>query len=103
MINTLFRLLRLQELNFVPGDLTPAEDQELADLEATLPETYQRRVNGFLDRGRKGVVPMRGTSCSGCNIQISRSIQIALKQDLEIQICDQCGRFLFLAEGMSEA
>ncbi len=99
MDDTLARLLRLQELNLSPGVLHPAEEQELAELEDGMPGQHLRRANRFFDRGRKAVVPIRGTTCSGCHLQISRSVQIALKQGFILQTCDQCGRVLFLAEG----
>lgn len=102
MNDTLTRLLRLQELNLSPGDLDPAEERELDELEDSLPSQHLRRVNRFFDRGRKAIVPTKGNTCSGCHIQISRSVQIALKQALSLQTCDQCGRVLFLAKASAE-
>lgn len=101
MTDTTTRLLRIQELNLQPRDLLSEEETELDELEAAIDDSVLRRVNRFFDRDRKAIVPLRGESCSGCHIKLSRSVLSGLKQGFTTQFCDNCGRVVFVSEEVS--
>ena len=98
MTDATARLLRIQELYLQPQDLSPEEETELDELEAATDDSLMRRVNRFFDRDRKAIVPLRGESCSGCHIKLSRAVLSGLKQGFTTQFCDNCNRVLFVAE-----
>lgn len=97
MTDTVTILLRIQKLVFQPQDLSPEEESEWDELEASLDDSMRRRVNRFFDCNRKAIVPLRGESCSGCHVKLSRAVLSGLKQGFTTQFCDNCGRVVFVS------
>lgn len=95
-------LLKLQTLEF--GD---TEDDDTAATIAELRQKILPQVLGHYDRlrarGRKGMAAVRNQVCTGCHMRLPLGVIMTLKHGLDIQLCDSCGRYLYLVEEESPA
>jgi len=98
MKQTLENLLRIQELSLTDHPLKKNETAELLDREARVDGRLVSRMERMFDRGRKAIVPVRGQSCGGCHLELSRSTMLALRHGKNLQACQNCGRILYLPE-----
>ncbi len=96
MQNTLASLREIQSLRLSKPTLTPRDRDKVGRLAGNLPESIVTRLNRMLDRGRKGIVALRGRVCSGCRIQVPLSKVLDLRHGEQLQTCESCGRFLYL-------
>ena len=53
---------------------------------------YDRLVS----RGKKGVAIVRNQVCTGCHMRLPIGTINTLMQGQDIQLCDTCGRYLYL-------
>ena len=51
------------------------------------------------DQGKKGVALLRNQTCTGCHMRLPIAVINTLMRGADIQICDSCGRYLYLLEG----
>lgn len=100
MIESMQSLLELQTLEF--GGL---QDEVTATAIATLRGKISPQILGHYDRlrvrGKKGIVPVQNQVCTGCHMRLPLAVIMTLKHGLDIQLCDTCGRYLYLADGQA--
>lgn len=90
---TIENLLRLQSIEF--GD-EKGNDKQIADLRATIPEPILGHYDRLRARDKKGVAVVRNQVCTGCHMRLPIGVITTLMQDRDIQLCDSCGRYLYL-------
>jgi predicted nucleic acid-binding Zn-ribbon protein len=90
---TIQNLLKLQSIEF--GDEKGGEKQ-IADLRALIPEPILGHYNRLRARDKKGVAHVRNQVCGGCHMRLPIGVITTLMQDRDIQLCDSCGRYLYL-------
>ena len=100
------QLLALQTIQF---DLPPKTTEGQATLEKyrdQIPSPILAHYGRLVLRGKKGVAIARNGVCGECHLRIPSGTLAALAYDNEVQLCDNCGRYLYLPEdeplGLSE-
>ena len=88
-------LLKLQALDF---DETTEKDQETlrTELRNIIPQPILAHYDRLVTRGKKGVAVVRNQVCTGCHMKLPIGTINTLMQNYDIQLCDTCGRYLFL-------
>jgi predicted nucleic acid-binding Zn-ribbon protein len=86
-------LLKLQSIEF--GEQKGSEKQ-IADLRKLIPEPILGHYNRLRARDKKGVAIVRNQVCAGCHMRLTMGVLMTLMQDRDIQLCDSCGRYLYL-------
>lgn len=94
-------LLQLQGLDFSEVKEAGAEGKR-KDLRAQIPAPILDHYDRLRVRGKKGVTAVRHQVCTGCHMLIPRAEVISLMHGNDIQICENCGRYLYLAEEPKE-
>jgi hypothetical protein len=90
---TIQNLLKLQTIEF--GD-EKASAKQIADLRALIPEPILGHYDRLRARDKKGVAVVRNQVCAGCHMRLPIGVITTLMQDRDIQLCDSCGRYLYL-------
>lgn len=93
MNSTIQNLLKLQSIEF--GDEKGGEKQ-IADLRTLIPEPILGHYDRLRVRDKKGVAVVRNQVCTGCHMRLPIGVITTLMQDRDIQLCDSCGRYLYL-------
>lgn len=95
MKELLENLSRLQSFDFAETESADAESQ-IAGLRAKIPAQILGHYDRLIARGKKGIVPVRNQICSGCHMRVPLGVILTLQRGDDIQVCDCCGRYLFL-------
>ena len=90
-------LVKLQTLQFAETTDAAAEKQ-IAELRAKIPPPIHAHYARLVERGKKGVAAVRNQICTGCHVQVPRATVITLMHGDDIQLCESCGRYLYLPE-----
>ncbi len=90
---TIQNLLKLQSIEF--GEQKGSEKQ-VAELRAGIPEPILGHYDRLRVRDKKGVAIVRNQVCAGCHMRLPIGVITTLMQDRDIQLCDSCGRYLYL-------
>ncbi|HTB85609.1 MAG TPA: C4-type zinc ribbon domain-containing protein [Candidatus Sulfotelmatobacter sp.] len=96
MNNLIKNLLKLQTIEI--DKKSDASAAEIAKLRATVPAQILGHYDRFVSRGKRGVAIVRNQVCTACHVQVPRSMVLTLMRDEDIQICGNCGRYLYLLE-----
>jgi len=92
----LFRnLLKLQELQFDDAGGGSAE-AEMTQLRRKIPLPILEHYDRLAVRGKKGVAIVRNQVCTGCHMRIPIGAINTLMHGEDIQMCETCGRYLYL-------
>ena len=89
-------LLNLQTIEI--DKKSAASAAEIAKLRATVPAQILGHYDRFVSRGKRGVAVIRNQVCTACHVQVPRSMVLTLMRNEDIQICGNCGRYLYLLE-----
>jgi predicted nucleic acid-binding Zn-ribbon protein len=90
-------LLKLQALDFKEvAETDPAS--KITELRGTIPQPILGHYDRLVVRGKKGVALVRNQTCTGCHMRLPIGTINTLLQGLDIQLCDSCGRYLYLPE-----
>jgi predicted nucleic acid-binding Zn-ribbon protein len=73
-----------------------SSDSDLTQLRSELPEPILAHYDRFMARGKSGVAIVRNQVCSGCHMRIPIGTLNTLLHNLDIQLCANCGRYLYL-------
>jgi hypothetical protein len=96
-------LIQLQSLEY-GKDKSAQGAAVLTELRAKIPTQILAHYDRLVARGKKGMAAVRGQVCSGCHMQVPLGVVNTLKQGQDIQLCESCGRYLYLPpEGVPEA
>jgi hypothetical protein len=91
-------LVTLQSIEF--GGVKDKNDKNaeasLAELRAKIPSQILAHYDRLIAHGKKGIVAVHGQVCSGCHMQVPLAVVMTLRHDQDIQLCESCGRYLFL-------
>lgn len=88
-------LLKLQTLEFSE---TSENDPVITELRAKIPAQILGHYDRLRARGKKGVAAVRNQVCTGCHMNLPISVVMTLRHGEDIQLCDSCGRYLYLPE-----
>jgi hypothetical protein len=88
-------LLKLQEIEFAEPGENKAE-AAISDLRRKVPQPILEHYDRLIARGKKGVAAVNHQVCTGCHMRVPIGAIITLMHDTDIQVCDNCGRYLYL-------
>ena len=95
-------LLKLQTLEFSDsGDETTAA--AITALRAKIPPQILGHYDRFQVRDKKGLAAVVNQVCTGCHMRQPLAVIMTLKHGQDIQLCDSCGRYLYLPDEMEGA
>jgi hypothetical protein len=88
-------LLKLQSLT---SDKTAAAGmgKQIEALRSNVPAPVLLHYDRLVARGKKGLAGVRNQVCTGCHMQVSRNTVMTLMRGDDLQICEACGRYLYL-------
>lgn len=97
-MNELLRnLVTLQGIEF--GDIDDKNPEAtIAKLRSTIPAQILGHYDRLAVRGKKGVALVRDQVCTGCHMRQPIAVIMTLMHGKDIQLCDSCGRYLYLPE-----
>jgi hypothetical protein len=88
-------LLDLQNLDF--GDTeVPNKEEKVAALREKIPAQILGHYDRLRARDKKGLAVVRNRVCSGCHMGVTLGAVMTLRHGTDIQLCDGCGRYLYL-------
>jgi predicted nucleic acid-binding Zn-ribbon protein len=88
-------LLKLQELEF--GETTQSsKEARISELRRKIPLPILEHYDRLVIRGKKGVAIVRNQVCGGCHMSIPIGSINTLMHGEDIQMCENCGRYLYL-------
>ena len=90
-------LLKLQSLEF-DEQVDPDMEKQIAELRAKIPAPILGHYDRLVSRGKKGVALIRNQVCTGCHMQVPRGVVLTLMHGEDVQLCENCGRYLYLSE-----
>lgn len=88
-------ILKLQALEFA-DKISAAEEAEVSTLRTQIPQTILGHYDRLRVRGKKGIAVVRNQVCTGCHMRLPIGTINTLMQGTDIQLCDTCGRYLYL-------
>ena len=97
MNSVLQDLFKLQTLDFgeTGGKQTEAQATELR---GKIPQPIIAHYDRLRVRGKKGVAVVRNQVCTGCHMHIPIGQINVLMRGEDIQLCETCGRYLYLPD-----
>ena len=95
-------LLKLQTLEFneVQNAQTAAQAAEFRRL---IPPQILGHYDRLRVRGKKGLAAVNNQVCAGCHMRVPLGTIMTLKHNQDIQLCENCGRYLYLPEEAVDA
>ncbi len=97
MNELLTNLVRLQSLELNETSDKNAEAL-IAGLRAQVPAQILGHYDRLMVRGKKGITAVRNQTCTGCHMRLPIAVISTLMHDADLQLCDNCGRYLYLPE-----
>jgi hypothetical protein len=80
------------------GRFSRGELQRLIEpLRASLPVSVLGHHDRMLARGRASIAAVRDGVCSACHLRLPGAHLASLKHSQDIELCDNCGAFIYLA------
>jgi predicted nucleic acid-binding Zn-ribbon protein len=95
MKELLQNLVKLQSLQ-LSENRGPNLKEVLAELRAKIPAQILGHYDRLAARGKKGVAAVHGQVCTGCHMQVPLGVVMTLRHEEDIQLCENCGRYLYL-------
>jgi predicted nucleic acid-binding Zn-ribbon protein len=97
MNELLQNLLKLQAIEF-EETTEKKSGTTIAELRGKIPPQILGHYDRLVARGKKGVTAIRGENCSSCHIRVPIGAIMTLRRGEDIQLCESCGRYLYLLE-----
>ena len=89
-------LIKLQSLEFGGSDDKKTE-AAMTELRAKIPSQILAHYDRIVVKGKKGITLVRDQVCTGCHMRVPIGAIMSLKHGEDIQLCESCGRYLYLA------
>jgi hypothetical protein len=91
-------LAELQTLEFGPDASSPSKKTAAEKLRAKAPPQILGHYDRLRVRGKKGLALVRNQVCTECHMTIPVGTVITIMKGDDIQLCGNCGRYLFVEE-----
>jgi predicted nucleic acid-binding Zn-ribbon protein len=102
MHDVIQKLLKLQVIEF--GEKTGKNvEAEAAELRGQIPAQIIGHYDRLRARDKKGVAVVRNQVCTGCHMRLPIGKITVLMRDEDIQLCDSCGRYLYIEPAAAPA
>src|SRR4051794_29978791 len=98
MNDILTALVALQDLEFGTKKLAPAKQAAADELRKKIPAPILGHYERLMERGKKGVAIVKNGVCTGCYMRLATGAMGMLLRRGDVQLCDTCGRYLYLPE-----
>jgi predicted nucleic acid-binding Zn-ribbon protein len=95
-------LFKLQVLDFNESKDSNSEAAR-TELRAGVPAPILAHYDRLVARGKKGVAVVRNQVCTGCHMRLPIGTINTLLQRQDVQLCDSCGRYLYIPEEIEAA
>jgi predicted nucleic acid-binding Zn-ribbon protein len=95
-------LLKLQALEFA-NQTSRQDEKQIADYRLQIPAPILSHYDRLRVRGKKGVAVVRNQTCSGCHMNQPLGKITVLMRGEDVQLCDTCGRYLYLPDEAESA
>ena len=95
MNELLQNLIKLQSLEF-EKTTNKAAEPATAELRGKIPSQILGHYDRLVAHGKKGLAAVRDQVCTGCHMHLPIGVITTLMRDDDIQLCDNCGRYLYL-------
>jgi len=106
-IQVIVSLVELQKLARATKSGRPASGvmptARQVELRAQVPNAILGHFDRMLAQGRSGIAPLRNGICGGCHIRIPRAHIAGIRGSHELDVCDQCGTFIYAEEMLTAA
>ncbi|MGA3267128.1 MAG: C4-type zinc ribbon domain-containing protein [Verrucomicrobiota bacterium] len=96
MNELLQNLVKLQAIEF-DGISEKSAGTTVELLRSKIPPQILGHYDRLMVKGKKGVTAVRNQVCTGCHMRVPIAVVTTLMHDTDIQLCENCGRYLFLA------
>ncbi len=98
VMNEIIRnLVKLQALEF--GEISSKSlASQVAELRTLIPQAILGHYDRLAVRGKKALAVVRNQVCSGCHMRLPIGTINTMLQGHDLQLCDTCGRYLYLPE-----
>jgi predicted nucleic acid-binding Zn-ribbon protein len=90
-------LIKLQAIEFEETTEKSA-GATIAELRGRIPPQIIGHYDRLVAQGKKGVTAVRGEVCASCHIRVPIGAITTLKRGEDIQLCENCGRYLYLPD-----
>ena len=97
MNNVMRQLLTLQTLEFDSPE-KKLDEAQVKELREKIPQQILAHYDRLRARGKRGIAIVRNSVCTGCHMLLPVGVVTKLMHDNDIQLCDTCGRYLYLPE-----
>ena len=94
-------LMELQTLEFEESQ-NPRSTIRTAELRGLIPPQILTHYDRLRVRGKKGLAAVNNHVCAGCHMQVPLGAIMSLKHHQDIQLCENCGRYLYLPKEPAE-
>jgi hypothetical protein len=102
MNELLQNLILLQSIEF--GEIKDKNaEKAMAELRSKIPAQILGHYDRLVVRGKKGVAIVRDQVCTGCHMRLPIGVITTLMHGQDIQLCDTCGRYLYLPDATKTA
>ena len=101
MNDVMENLLKLQKLEMETKKVSAVVKDEIQVLRQLIAAPMLTHYDRLRVRGKKGVAIVRNGVCSECHVQVAVGVVPTLMHADDIQLCGNCGRYLFLPEDAS--
>ena len=91
-------LIKLQESELAAGSRERMAEAEVKKLRAKVPASILGHFDRLVAKGKKAVALARNGVCSECHLRISSGTLAGLASREDIHLCENCGRYLYMAE-----
>jgi predicted nucleic acid-binding Zn-ribbon protein len=101
MNDVIQNLLKLQAIEF--GEVTGKNvESQATQLRAQIPAPILGHYDRLRARDKKGVALIRNQVCTACHMHVPIGQITVIMRGEDVQLCESCGRYLYLAEEGSE-
>lgn len=90
-------LIQLQAIEFSETE-NVGDDVRIFELRNKIPAQILGHYDRLVARGKKGIAVVRHQTCSDCHMQVPLGSILTLQHGDDIQMCGNCGRYLYLNE-----
>src|SRR6266404_736709 len=97
MNNVMQQLVALQTLEFDSPE-KKLDETQVKELREIIPQQILGHYDRLRARGKRGIAIVRNNVCTGCHMLLPVGVVTTLMHDNDTQLCDTCGRYLYLPE-----